>query len=670
MLGLWIVALALVFPAAQRFEEVQRDDPETFLPRDSESVEVIRARRAAAKRDETALTVVYRRDGGLIGADERDFVGLLSRIEDELGVGQRIGPISSSTFSPDGTTIITTFDGFAPAGSDAIVELVADVRAIAAAAAPDGARVSVTGAAGFTTDTEEVFGAVNSRLLAATAGLVFLLLVLTYRSPVFWLLPMGAVFAAEFLTRAGGTALAEAGLAVNGQSAGILLVLVFGAGTDYALFLTSRYREELRREPDHHVAMDVALRRTTPAILASAATNVAALLVLSFAVVEGTAGLGRIAALGIAVTLVAMLTLLPALLTIAGRRIFWPFVPRAGDPAPGPGIFGRLAELIRPRPRAIWIAGVAVLLVAALGIVRLDDDLAGPDDFRAPVESVEGLRDLRASFPPGWAGPADVLMTDPSSFTPVGEALAASPRIESVVTPPLTSPLPLLTARPATDPFSRETWEAVPELRAVAGSAALVEGGALIGGASAEEYDFRRAMSRDQRVVFPLVLLVVLLVLVALLRSLAMPAIALASVVLSWAAALGAGALLFEALGMAAETPALPLFAFVFLVALGVDYNIFLLARAQEETARAGAADGVLRALATTGGVITAAGLVLAGTFGALIVLPLTSLIQIGVVIGLGILLDTFIVRTLVIPALVADLGAAAWWPRPPRART
>ncbi len=664
VLAAWVVALVVIAPGALRFEEVQRDDPETFLPRDSESVEVIRERRDAAKRDETGVTIVYRRvDGGPLDGRQNEFVGLLRDIETSLGVGQRIGAVSSATLSDDGTTFVATFDGFAPAGSDAIVELVGDVRAIVDASAAEDLRVSVTGAAGFTADTEEVFGAVNSRLLAATAGLVFLLLILTYRSPVFWILPMIAVFAAEFATRAGGTGLAEAGLAVNGQSAGILLVLVFGAGTDYALFLTSRYREELRQHADHHRAMAVALERTTPAILASAATNIAALLVLSVAVVEGTAGLGRIAALGIAVTLLTMLTLLPALLTIAGRRVFWPLVPRVGERAPGPGPFGRIAAFIRPRPRAVWIGGVIVLAVIATGIVRLDNDLAGPDDFRAPVESVEGLEDLQAAFPPGWAGPADVLMTDPGSFSPVADALRASPLIESVVTPPATSPLPLVTARPASDPFSRETWESVPELRRIAGDAALIEGGALVGGASAEEYDFRRAMTRDQLVVFPLVLLVVFLILVALLRSLAMPALALTSVVLSWAAALGGGALIFEALGMSAESPALPLFAFVFLVALGVDYNIFLLVRAREESREHGAVEGMLRALGTTGGVITAAGLVLAGTFGALMVLPLTSLIQIGVVIGLGILLDTFVVRTLVIPALVADLGAPAWWP-------
>lgn len=669
VLAIWLAVLVVVMPMSLRFENAQRDDPETFLPRTAESVEVIRERRAAAKRDETALVVVFREEGGLDDEDLVSFFNLLGDLEGELGVGERIGPISQGTFSDDGTAVFTSFDGYAPAGSDAIAELVADARAIVADSPLADAGVSVTGPAGFTADTEEVFGAVNSTLLLVTALVVFAMLVLTYRSPVFWLLPMATVFAAEFVTRAAGTGLAEAGLKVNGQSAGILLVLVFGAGTDYALFLTSRYREELRTQADHHVAMDRALARTSPAILASAATNVAALLVLSFAVVEGTAGLGRIAAAGIVVTLLAMLTLLPALMTIAGRRIFWPLIPRVDGPEPGPGLFGRLADLIRPRPRVVWIGGLVMLLVIAAGVVRLDDDLAGPDDFRAPVESVDGLNDLRAAFPAGWSGPADILITDPASFSTVSEALNQSPLVESVVSPPLDSAAKVLTARLELDPFSREGWESVPELREVVRGAELVEGGALVGGSSAEEYDFRRGMARDRLVVFPLVLVVVFLILLALLRSVLISAIALASVVLSWLAALGGGALIFEAIGVSAESPHLPLFAFVFLVALGVDYNIFLLARAREESREHGTQEGVLRALGVTGGVITAAGLVLAATFGALLVLPLASLIQVGVVIALGILLDTFVVRCLVIPALLADIGGKVSWraaaPRP-----
>ena len=528
---------------------------------------------------------------------------------------------------------------------------------------PEGVAAHVTGPAGFSADASKAFEGINSTLLFTTAGLVFLLLVLIYRSPIFWALPLLAVLVAESVVRGLGYLLAQAGVVINGQVGGILLVLVFGAGTDYALLLTARYREELRTLEDKHEAMRVALTRAGPAIVASAGTVVAALLCLSFASVNSTAGLGPVGAMGVAVAALAMVTLLPTFLLICGRGAFWPFVPRLGsEDTARHGAWRRLGERIDRRHRPVWIVTALGLGAMALGVLTLDDDLTTANAFRGDVESVAGQRALEQSFPAGSSAPTVVLVP--------GDAAASGAH-----------------GRPASEVVADVGRpEAGPARHPLHGHARgrPVLGGRLRRGRArcATSYERRRTASpssagrpqrrptcappheRDTRLLVPLVLAVVFVILVALLRAVVAPVLLMATVVLSYLAALGASLVLFELFAdFPGEDPSYPLFAFIFLVALGVDYNIFLMARVREEAQRAPTRGAMLTGLAVTGGVITSAGVVLAGTFSVLAVLPLVALTQIGITVALGVLLDTFVVRSILVPALTFELGERMWWP-------
>ena len=458
--------------------------------------------------------------------------------------------------------------------------------------------------------------------------------------------------------------LADAGVVINGQTAGILLVLVFGAGTDYALLLTARYREELVTHEDRHEAMAIAVRKAGPAIVASAATVVAALLCLSFASVNSTAGLGPIGAMGVAVAALAMLTVLPALLLLGGRRAFWPFIPHFGA-APAEerrGRWWRLGDWLERRHRPVWIVTALALGVVALGSLSLDDNLTTAQAFRGGVESVEGQELLERSFPAGASAPVEILVTDPTKVDAVKAAAGRSPLAVEVGPAERAAPGALFTVTLTQDPFSKAGFAQIDplreQLRAVAGDDVLV------GGPSAEEHDLRRAAERDTELLVPIVLLVVFLILALLLRAVAGPVMLMSTVVLSFFAALGLSLLLFSVVAdFPGEDPSYPLFAFIFLVALGVDYNIFLMARVREEALVSPTNQAMLKGLAVTGGVITSAGIVLAGTFSVLAVLPLVALTQIGITVALGVLLDALIVRSILVPALTFELGERTWWP-------
>ncbi len=564
--------------------------------------------------------------------------------------------------SKDGRAALVTVPILADNDIDRIVAAVDEIRTVIDETAPSSLEAHVTGPAGFSADASKVFEGINSTLLYATALLVFVLLVLIYRSPIFWFLPLLSVLFAESVVRGLGYLLAEAGVVINGQVGGILLVLVFGAGTDYALLLTARYREELRLEEDKHDAMRIAVRQAGPAILASAGTVVAALLCLSFARLNTTAGLGPVGAMGVAVAAIAMLTLLPALLVLGGRRAFWPFIPRVGsEEASRRGRWRRLGEWIERRHRAVWIVTVLALGVMALGALTLDDNLTSANGFRGSVEAVQGQKLLQQSFPAGASAPATVLVPKESE---VGAALAAareSDLVAAVGRAETGPPGARFSVTLKADPFSKQAFAAVgplrEELRAAAPSA-------LVGGPSAEEADVRAANTHDTRLLVPLVLLVVFAILVVLLRAVAAPLMLMATVVLSFFAALGGSLLLLDLFAdFPGEDPSYPLYSFIFLVALGVDYNIFLMARVREEARTKPTRDAMLTALAVTGGVITSAGIVLAGTFAVLAVLPLVALTQLGVTVAFGVLLDTLVVRSVLVPALTFDLGERTWWP-------
>jgi RND superfamily putative drug exporter len=661
VLGAWLLAAAALAPLAGRFEQAQENEPSSFLPGGSESVKVLEAAKDFPSGEQTPAVAVFRDADGL-GARGRAAVEERRSALEAASI-RGVSGVSPVVWSPDGTAAVVSVPIRAGGDPDLLVSAVDAVRTTVDESLPPGLEAKVTGPAGFSADATKAFAGINTTLLLVTAGLVFVLLVLIYRSPIFWVLPLFTILLAESVVRGLGTLLADAGVVVNGQTGGILLVLVFGAGTDYALLLTARYREELERVEDKYAAMRVALRQGGPAIVASAGTVIAALLCLSLARVNSTAGLGPIAAMGVAIAAVAMLTLLPALLLIGGRRAFWPFVPRVGTQhVEGSGFWARLGHWIERRRRAAWIGTTLALAVLALGMVGLDDDLTTANSFRGSVESVEGQRLLSQAFPAGESAPAVVLVTDPSKVAAAVAAARSADGVTRVGPPERGGPGTRFPVILEGDPFGTSGFQSIAplrrDLRAAAGNAVLV------GGPTAEEADLRAAVQRDTKLLIPLVLAVVLGILVVLLRAVAAPLMLIATVVLSFAAALGGSLVLFDLFAdFPGEDPSYPLFAFIFLVALGVDYNIFLMARVREEALVRPTREAMRHGLAVTGGVITSAGIVLAGTFSVLAVLPLVALTQIGITVAFGVLLDTFVVRSILVPALTFELDERVWWP-------
>ena len=455
----------------------------------------------------------------------------------------------------------------------------------------------------------------------------------------------------------------HAGLVVNAESAGILTVLVFGAGTDYALLLVARYREELRRHADRHEAMAVALRRAGPAIVASAGTVIAGLLCLLAAETNSTRGLGPVAAIGVVVALAAMLTLLPALLVIAGRWIFWPARPSLGSPEPTfTGVWARVGRRISRHPRRVWLGTALALGALAVGNVSLHaDGLTEKQSFTSQVSSVTGEEVLARHFPAGAGSPV-VVIANAAKTSQVQAALAATPGIVGVAPPIARDGLVYLQGTLSAAPDTAAAYATVDRARDAVHR--IPGADAKVGGDSAVNLDVENAARHDRDVIIPIILVVVLAILALLLRALLAPVLLVATVGLSFSAALGVSAMVFDHIfGVDASDSAFPLFVFVFLVALGIDYNIFLMTRVREETHTHGTRYGALSGLAATGGVITSAGFVLAGTFAVLGTLPVTAFAQIGFAVAFGVLLDTLVVRSILVTAINLDLGDRIWWP-------
>jgi putative drug exporter of the RND superfamily len=664
-LVLWLVLVSVAAPLAIKLTDVQNNQTLGALPNSAEASAALERAEAAFPGADTLVAVaVYARDGGLTGADR-------AKADADRAAFARYaldGEVPPVIPSEDGKALLLSFP---LAGDDEAQSAAAtEIKARLADGAPAGLQTALTGSAGAVDDIFDAFDGMDVTLLLVTGGVVVLLLLFTYRSPVLWLIPLLSVAVASQVASAAVYLLARyGGLTVDFQSQSVLTVLVFGVGVDYALLLVARYREELRRHGDRHQAMAVALRRSFPAVLASAATVTVALLFLLAAQLPSTRGLGPVGAVGVVAALVAMTTLLPALLVLFGRWLFWPFVPRYAATAVGHdvtadhGVWGRVARGVGRRPRPIWIGSAAALVVLTLGIGNLRVGLPGDETFTKEVGSVTGQRLIERHYPGGASAPAEILMTTQSA-----EQVAAAARgVDGVaeVPPPQRSPdgrWARIQAVLQAAPDSQAAKDTVDRLRAE--THAVPGSQALVGGETAATLDTERIAARDNRVVMPLILAVVLLVLIALLRALAAPLLLLASVVLSYAAALGAAGLILQAIDHPRIYFGLPLSAFLFLVALGVDYSIFLMTRAREEAGRLGQTRaGVLRALTVTGGVITSAGLVLAATFASLGVLPLVPSLQTGIVVAVGVLLDTLVVRSLLVPALAVDLGSRVWWP-------
>ncbi|MGH3350217.1 MAG: MMPL family transporter, partial [Nocardioides sp.] len=542
----------------------------------------------------------------------------------------------------------------------------------------DGVDVYIGGAGGSTADQMEAGSGIGGALLYAAAGVVIVILLITYRSPVLWFLPLVSVLVALVVSMGVVYLCAMyAGLTLNQMNRAILDVLVFGAGTDYALLLIARYREELGRHEDRHKAMAAALRGSAPAIIASAGTVTVGMLGLMVATMGSTASLGPVCAIGIVAGLVVMLTLLPALLVITGRWVFWPIKPAYGTPAPahGPrerrgGIWARLGGWIRKRPRAVWIGTAAALLACCGGLSMLNiTTLDSSETYTKDFPSLIGDRVLEEHD-----------LSDPSNPIQVVSAQGTEKDVVKALTKagyegvqPVTDGTHevAVTAVPlTTDPMSKASFDTVEDVRSVIHS---VDGAdALAAGTAAIQLDMAAATDRDTKVVMPLVLGLVLIILMILLRSVLSPVLLMATVVLSFGAALGLSAVIFDAMGFAGQGREFPLFVFVFLVALGIDYNIFLMHRVREEAVEHGdTRRASLVALSATGGVITSAGIVLAATFAVLTTLPHVSFIEIGLAIALGVLLDTLVVRSILVTAINLDLGDIIWWPsRLARGRT
>ncbi|UJA20361.1 MMPL family transporter [Thermoleophilia bacterium SCSIO 60948] len=665
VLAVWVAVIfaGFAFDLPGKFADAEENDSSSFLPGDAESTQVLDVTSRFEGGEVAPTVVVFRRADGLTTADQRTIEQTRAELSDATRQFENTTPFSEPQVSEDGTTALLINEIRGTGEGDAILDPIEEYRSLTES--EDGLEVAVGGPAGLSADAITVFEGINGTLLAAAGGLVIVLLILIYRSPIFWFFPILAVGFAELATRSLGYGLTELGVTVNGQSSSILSVLVIGAGTDYALLLVSRYREELRRHEDRHEAMALALRTAGPAIFASGLTVAAALLSLTLAEVNGTAGLGPVGALGIAVAILSMLTFLPAILLVVGRRPFWPFIPHFGDTASDEsrGVFRRLGDRIARRPGAVAAVSTIVLLIMAAGLVDYSNGLTQSSSFRDEVETVEAQELTAAAFPPGQSAPTQIVAPADADLRAIAAAASEVPGVEAV------SPRPVdgdesqvvLNATLSDDPYSTEAYDVIGPLRDAVRS---VEPEALVGGPTATEYDLREASARDTRLLIPIALAIVLLILIGLLRSIVAPLLLIATVVLSFAAAIGVSTIVFDVVfGFPGADPSLPLFGFIFLVALGVDYNIFLMTRVREETLVHGSREGTLRGLAVTGSVITAAGVVLAGTFAVLAVLPLVFLTEIGFIVAFGVLLDTFLVRSVLVPALVLKIGPKIWWP-------
>jgi RND superfamily putative drug exporter len=664
VLGFWVLVFAVAGPLAGKLNSAQQNDSSAWLPNNAESTQVVELAKRFAPSDIFPALVVYERPDGPItpadqakaAADARHF----ATIQDVTG--KVIGPVPAK----DGRAlqvIVPIRVAEEGNGWEELAPRIEEMRSIAQADT-GGLGVYVTGPAGYFADFSKVFSGFDSTLLYITAAIVIVILLLTYRSPVLWLLPLTTVFVALTAAQAVIYLLAKnAGLTVNAQSAFILTVLVFGAGTDYALLLTARYREELRRHADRHEAMAVALGRAAPAIIASGATVILSLLCLLVAELNSTKSLGPVMAIGVAVGLCAMLTLLPALLVIFGRWVFWPRRPTLGSPEPTEhGVWARIGQRMARRPRLVWVVTAVVLGALALGVTQLEaNGLQSKDSFRTKPEAVTGEAVLARHFAAGEGNPVQVI-GNADAAPQLQEAVAATPGVTAVTRPQVRDGYAYLEGTLISSADSQAGFDTVDRLRdrvhAIAGADAKV------GGGSAVNLDIQRATRHDRNLVVPLVLLVVLVILSVVLRAIIAPLLLVVTVVLSFAAALGVSALAFDHLfGFAGSDPAFPLWTFVFLVALGTDYNIFLMTRVHEEAKHHGTRRGALIGLAATGGVITSAGIVLAGTFAALGTLPLVFITEIGFAVAFGVLLDTFVVRSVLVTALNLDVGRWIWWP-------
>ena len=663
----WLVLAGVAAPFAGKLSSLQKNNLADFLPSTSEATRVLKLESEFQNATVVPAVLVFERPSGITESDHATVAAETAGVGNLKGVVGEPSPIIPSA---DGKAleVVVNVDGSSIGGiGDGVSSLRKAVRG------SPGLSANVTGPAGLAADFGAAFQALDVKLLAGTTLVVVVVLLLVYRSPVLWVVPLAAVGLSLVAAQAIVYFTARYfGLSSNGQSQGILTVLVFGAGTDYALLMTSRYREELRRHATALAAIRAALKGTAPAIAASGTTVILALLGLLFSDLGSNKSLGPTAAIGIACAMLAMLTVLPAVLLLTGRRLFWPFAPQFGSVERSRlGFWTRIASLIGGHSRIWWVASALVLVAMTFGITRLNPNgIASTDQYTVAVDSVTGQQIADRHFPAGSGSPAVI----------IGSASSADVLVAAARSVPGVSDVSVLTSSPtssqakvvggtvlinATLTAQADTAAAKQAVQTLRDAVHALPGArALVGGTTAVELDTQASSQRDRVVIIPVVLAVILVILIVLLRSLLAPALLVATVILSFAATVGVSGLVFSSLFHFSGTdPSFPLFAFVFLSALGIDYNIFLMTRVREEALRTGTREGILTGVSSTGAVITSAGIVLAATFSVFGVLPLVIFAEIGFAVAFGVLLDTFLVRTVLVPALVHDLGPRVWWP-------
>ena len=692
----WLGITSIAGPTFGKLSTVQENDNAAFLPDNAESTlaSKITVKFSDSSNDQIPTLLVFLGD-----IDPKNNPAKMMQIQKYLdGLGAEILPESGkplSTYfvpgfpiqafpSEDGKAALVNIALSSDVAQDRIEEkptltLVVDFlrEDLKKNFESQALTTHVTGFGGIFADLFGAFGSIDSTLLTTTLLVVSLILIVVYRSPLLWILPLFTAVTALSLAGTIVYYLAKAGtIDLNGQSQGILSVLVLGAATDYALLLIARYREELHHHESRFESMRIALKGVIEPIIASGSTVIAGLLVLLLSQLSGNRGLGPVGAIGIAAAMITVLTLLPALLVVFGRWIFWPKIPKFDDVDEQlSGTWAKVGKAVEKNPKRIWISTAVVLTIfAGFSFTLKADGLANTEAFTSRTDSVIGLEELGKHFPSGEGSPVEIVVrqNDVAAVTNALGAITNVAFVEPVVdgqkipgapTPPIkvVEGKVLLNATLKVAPDSVEARNTIPTIREALHQ---IDKEILVGGGTAVQYDTDVASRADNRLIIPIVLLIIGLILGLLLRSIAAAALLLLTVVLSFMATLGVCQLVFEnVFGFAGADASFPLFAFIFLVALGIDYNIFLMTRVREEAMKIGTRKGVVKGLTVTGGVITSAGIVLAATFAVLGVLPLVFLAELGFAVAFGVLLDTIIVRSLLVPALVHVIGPKIWWP-------
>ena len=663
----WIVLLGALLASGAIFAagtgNAEGTLPGVGLPDSAESARVAAAAEELPGADSTVALLVFSRGGDTLTDEDTAAVTAAGGALSDFSAESFVPP---PAFSDDGTTALITvpLDKLSEAGEQA--KRADEIRAKANADLPSGLTALLSGPEGFAVDIAAVFEGADFTLLLTTVIVVAVLLLVTYRSPWLWLVPLVVVGLADGLAGIVAARVAAlAGIQLDASVTGILSVLVFGAGTNYALLLIARYRDELRLVEDRREAMSRALRGAGPAIMASGSTVVLALLTLVFAELQGNRALGIACATGVVIAMIFALVVLPAALVLFGRGLFWPYIPKFGTEGSAErGVWHTLGVLVSKKPIAVAILGVVVLGALSLGVPQIKIGLSQTESFTQVPEAVQGQQVIADAFPAGSGSPASVIVNSDYADE-VARAAESVDGVDTVRIGESTAGSNGITQITVVLDDAAETEASFATIGALRGELSTIEGAdALVGGLDAQALDVQRAQQSDQDLVIPLILGLVFIVLVILLRSLVAPVLLLLTVVASFFASLGASWLLFESVfGFPAIDTNVVLFSFLFLVALGVDYNIFLVTRAREEALDHGTRVGMIRALSSTGGVITSAGILLAAVFAVLGVLPLITLTQIGIIVCIGVLLDTLLVRTVIVPSLAFIAGEKFWWP-------